>query len=136
MTRTAGANGARLTTFIDLQAQRARIAGPIDAAIRRVVERGAFIMGPEVGELEARLAAYCGARHAISCASGTTALSLALMAKGVGRGDAVFVPAFTFPAPLEAAAHLGATTVLVDVSRETCNIDPGSLAAAVEGIVR
>ncbi len=136
MSRPPDAGNTRPIPFIDLQAQRARIAGNIDAAIRRVLDHGNFIMGPEVGELEARLAGYCGAGHAITCASGTDALLLALMARGVGRGDAVFTPAFSFPAAAEAAALLGAVPVFVDVSPQTFNIDPESLAAAISEVAR
>src|SRR6266700_2718444 len=84
--------------FIDLQAQRARIADRVDAAIARVLAHGAFVMGPEVAEVERRLGVHSGAKHVITCSSGTTALVMALMAKDVSRGDAVFVPSFTFTA--------------------------------------
>jgi dTDP-4-amino-4,6-dideoxygalactose transaminase len=117
--------------FIDLAAQRRRIAPRVDAAIARVVEHCQFISGPEVLQLESELAAFCGARHAISCASGTDALVLALMAKGIGPGDAVFCPAFTFCATAEAAALLGATPVFADVDAATFNIDPESLRLAI-----
>jgi dTDP-4-amino-4,6-dideoxygalactose transaminase len=117
--------------FIDLQAQRRRLGGRIEAAIARVLDHGQFIMGPEVQALEAALADYVGVRHAISCASGTDALVLPLMARGIGPGDAVFVPAFTFAATAEAPALVGATPVLVDVERETANLDPQSLAEAI-----
>lgn len=115
--------------FVDLQAQRARLGPALDAAIARVLDHGAFIMGPEVGRLEDRLAAFCGARHAIGCSSGTDAILLALMALGVTRGDAVLMPAFTFVATAEAAALLGATPVFVDVERDSFNLDPETLAA-------
>jgi dTDP-4-amino-4,6-dideoxygalactose transaminase len=117
--------------FIDLAAQRRRIAPRVDAAIARVVEHCQFISGPEVLQLESELAAFCGARHAISCASGTDALVLALMAKGIGPGDAVFCPAFTFCATAEVAALVGATPVFADVDAATFNIDPASLRAAI-----
>jgi dTDP-4-amino-4,6-dideoxygalactose transaminase len=117
--------------FIDLQAQRARIGARMDAAIARVLAHGGFIMGPEVAEVERKLAAQCGAKHVISCSSGTTALVMALMAKEVGRGDAVFVPSFTFTATAEAPAIIGATPVFVDVLPDTFNIDPASLERAV-----
>jgi dTDP-4-amino-4,6-dideoxygalactose transaminase len=84
--------------FIDLGAQRRRIGARMDEAIRRVLDHGRFILGPEVGELERRLAEFCGARHALSCANGTDALGLALMAKGAGPGQAILVPSFTFAA--------------------------------------
>lgn len=118
-------------TPLDLAAQRARLGDRIDRAIQRVVEHGRFIMGPEVAELEARLAEFCGAPHAVSCSSGTDALLLALMAWGVGPGDAVFVPAFTFAASAEVIVLAGATPVFVDIDPATFNLDVGSLRAAV-----
>jgi dTDP-4-amino-4,6-dideoxygalactose transaminase len=117
--------------FIDLAAQRRRLGSAVDEAIARVTAHCQFIMGPEVRALEADLAAFCGARHAVSCASGTDALILVLMAKGVGPGDAVFCPAFTFCATAEVVALLGATPVFVDVEASTFNIDPNSLERAV-----
>ena len=99
--------------------------------MRRVLEHGRFIMGPEVGELEERLAAFCGARHAIACANGTDALALGLMAKGVGPGDAVLVPAFTFVASAEVVPWLGATPVFVDVLPDTFNLDPAAIGRGV-----
>jgi dTDP-4-amino-4,6-dideoxygalactose transaminase len=116
---------------LDLAAQRARLGDRIERAIARVVEHGRFVMGPEVLELEERLAAFCGAPHAVSCSSGTDALLLALMAWGVGPGDAVFVPAFTFAASAEAIVLAGATPVFVDVDPVTFNLDVASLEAAV-----
>ncbi len=117
--------------FIDLAAQRARIGGAIDAALARVMEHGLFIMGPEVRDLEQRLADYCGVRHAVTCGNGTDALLLLLMARGVGRGDAVFLPAFTFTATAEVVALIGATPVFVDVDPTTFNMDTASLANAI-----
>jgi UDP-2-acetamido-2-deoxy-ribo-hexuluronate aminotransferase len=117
--------------FIDLVAQRRRLGPRIDAAIARVVDHCQFILGPEVRRLEAELAAFCGARHALSCASGTDALLLVLMARGVGPGDAVFCPSFTFCATAEVAALLGATPVFADVDATTFNIDPASLRSAI-----
>ena len=117
--------------FIDLQAQRRRLGERIDEAMARVLAHGRFIMGPEVRELEDRLGAFCGAKHAIACASGTDALLLALMAEGIGPGDAVFVPAFAFVATAEMAALAGATPVFVDVLPDTFNMDPKSLDAAI-----
>ena len=118
--------------FIDLAAQRQRIADRIDSAIARVLDHGQFISGPEVAELERRLADYAGVAHCIACASGTDALALVLMARGVQPGDAVFVPAFTFVATAEVVAWLGATAVFVDVLPDTFNMDPDSLAAAID----
>jgi dTDP-4-amino-4,6-dideoxygalactose transaminase len=121
--------------LIDLAAQRKRLAGRIEAAIARVVEHGRFIMGPEVEALEQALAARVGVRHAVGCASGTDALALALLARGIGAGDAVFVPAFTFAASAEAVALAGATPVLVDVDVDF-GLDPNSLCEAIALILR
>jgi len=118
--------------FIDLQAQRRRIGERMEAAILKVVRDGKYIMGPEVAELEKRLAAFCGAKHVISCANGTDALSLVLMAKGVKAGDAVFVPSFTFCATGEVVVLCGAAPVFVDCLPDTFNIDPASLDVAVD----
>ena len=117
--------------FVDLHAQRQRLGPELDAAIARVLEHGRFIMGPEVGELEAKLAAFCGARHAITCASGTDALILGLLAKGIGPGDAVLVPSFTFVATAEAVVWLGAVPVFVDVHPDTFNLDAVSLEGGI-----
>jgi dTDP-4-amino-4,6-dideoxygalactose transaminase len=117
--------------FIDLASQRARIADRIDAAVSKVVHGGAYIMGPEVFELERQLAAFCGAKHAVSCASGTDALTMVLLAKGVKPGVAVFCPSFTFAATAEAVALLGATPFFVDVLPDTFNLDPASLEAGI-----
>lgn len=118
--------------FIDLHAQRVRLGDRIDRALAGIVERGSFISGPEVAELEGRLASYCGAGEAIACASGTDAIVLALMALGIGGGDAVVVPTFTFAATAEAVALVGATPVFADVLPDTYNLDPASAAAALE----
>ena len=125
-----------LVPFIDLGAQRRFLEGRIEAAIRRVIDHGKFILGPEVEELERQLSDFCGARHVVTCASGTDALALVLMAKGVGVGDAVMVPSFTFASTAEVVAALGAVPVFVDVLAHTFNIDPTSLATAVEGAKR
>lgn len=117
--------------LIDLKAQQARIRGAIDQAIAEVLNSGAYIMGPQVGALEGALAEFCGARHAIACSSGTDALLIALMARGIGRGDAVICPAFTYTATPEVIALLGATAIFVDVCEDTFNIDPGRLEEAV-----
>ncbi|MGQ0803887.1 MAG: DegT/DnrJ/EryC1/StrS family aminotransferase [Actinomycetota bacterium] len=126
--------------LVDLHAQRARLEGRIEAAIQRVLVHGQFILGPEVGELEERLAAHCGVRHAVGASSGTDALLMALMAARIGSGDAVLVPSFTFPATAEVVALLGATPVFVDVCPDTGNVDPdrlvdGLAAAAAAGLV-
>jgi dTDP-4-amino-4,6-dideoxygalactose transaminase len=120
--------------FIDLAAQQARIREGIDAALARVLDHGRYIMGPEVGELEEQLSDFVGGGHVVSCASGTDALVMALMLRGTGPGDAVFVPSFTFAATAEAVAILGATPVFVDVRPRTYNLDPQALAAAVDGL--
>lgn len=117
--------------FIDLPAQQARLRPQIDEAIARVLDHGRYIMGPEVADLEAALTEFSHAPHAVTCASGTDALVMALMALGVGDGDAVFVPTFTFAATAEAVAILGATPVFVDVEESTFNLDPDRLAAAL-----
>ncbi len=117
--------------FIDIQAQRARLGDRIDSALSKVMAHGKFILGPEVQELEQQLSAFCGARHTVTCANGTDAITLALMAEGIGAGDTVFVPDFTFIATAEAPAQLGATPYLVDVREDSFNIDPDSLAAGI-----
>ena len=126
---------ARLDTtpipFIDVAAQRRRLGKVIDDAVARVMAHCQFVMGPEVQAFERDLAAFCGAKHAISCASGTDALLLVLMAQGIGRGDAVFCPAFTFCATAEVVALLGATPVFVDIDESTFNLDPASLQRAI-----
>ncbi len=109
--------------FIDLKTQYQRLKPAIDARIQAVLDHGQYIMGPEVGELEKALAAFTGARHAISCSSGTDALVMALMAAGIGPGDAVFAPAFTFTATAEAIIILGAEPVFVEVEEASFNVD-------------
>jgi dTDP-4-amino-4,6-dideoxygalactose transaminase len=120
--------------FIDLGAQRARIEDRIQAAIGNVVSSGAYILGPQVGEFERQLADYVGVKHVIGCASGTDALQIPLMARGIGPGDAVFVPSFTFAATAEVVALVGAEPVFVDIDPDTYNMDPASLAEAIEMI--
>ncbi|MCX7303384.1 MAG: DegT/DnrJ/EryC1/StrS family aminotransferase [Hyphomicrobiales bacterium] len=117
--------------FIDLGAQRERIADRLKAAIDRVVEDGRYILGPQVAELESRLATYVGVRHCIACANGTDALLLPLYASGIGPGDAVFVPSFTFAATAEVVALAKAEPVFVDVDPDGYNIDIDSLEAAI-----
>ncbi|MGC2116532.1 MAG: DegT/DnrJ/EryC1/StrS family aminotransferase [Pseudolabrys sp.] len=122
--------------FIDVAAQRRRLGPAIDAAVARVLNHCQFILGPEVKAFETELAAFCGARHVVTCASGTDALVLALRAMGIGPGDAVLCPSFTFCATAEVAALVGATPVFVDVDATTFNIDAkhieGAVAAAKE----
>jgi dTDP-4-amino-4,6-dideoxygalactose transaminase len=117
--------------FIDLAAQRAHLGDRVERAISKILDHGQFILGPEVTKLERRLEAFSGARHCVTCANGTDALLLALLAEGVGPGDAVFVPAFTFVATVEVAVLSGATPVFVDVRRDTFNLDVDSLEAAI-----
>ena len=117
--------------FIDLKAQQARIRDKIDLRIAAVLDHGAYILGPEVSELETKLAEFCGAKHAITCANGTDALQLALMALGVRSGDAVFVPSFTFAATAEVVPCMGAVPVFVEVDPVSFNMDPESLQRAI-----
>jgi dTDP-4-amino-4,6-dideoxygalactose transaminase len=117
--------------FIDIAAQRRRLGTSIDEAVTRVLTHCQFINGPEVTALEAALADYSGARHVVTCASGTDALLMVLMAKGVGRGDAVFCPSFTFCATGEAVALTGAVPVFVDVDEATFNMDVNSLKRGI-----
>jgi dTDP-4-amino-4,6-dideoxygalactose transaminase len=117
--------------FIDVAAQRRRLGPAIDAAVARVLSHCQFILGPEVRAFETELAAFCGARHVVTCASGTDALVLALRAMGIGPGDAVLCPSFTFCATAEVAALVGATPVFVDVDGATFNIDAKGIAGAV-----
>ena len=117
--------------FIDLAAQQARIKKQIDANIEQVLSHGQYILGPEVAELEDKLAAYCGAKHCIGVANGTDALQIALMALGVGAGDEVITPGFTYIATAETVALLGAKPVYVDIVEQTYNLDPAKLEAAI-----
>jgi dTDP-4-amino-4,6-dideoxygalactose transaminase len=117
--------------FIDIAAQRRRLGPAVDEAVARVLAHCQFINGPEVAALEAALSAYCGAKHVVTCASGTDALVMVLMAKGVGAGDAVLCPSFTFCATGEAVALAGATPVFCDVDEATFNIDAASLKRGI-----
>ncbi len=117
--------------FIDLKTQYQQLKADIDAGIARVLAHGQFILGPEVAELEEKLAAYTGARHCISVANGTDALQIALMALGIGPGHQVITPGFTYIATAETVALLGAQPVYVDVDPRTCNLDPALLEAAI-----
>ncbi len=119
--------------FIDVAAQRRRLGTRIDDAVRRVMDHCQFINGPEVVALEKDLAAFCGARHALGVASGTDALVLVMMAKGIGRGDAVICPSFTYAASPEAVALTGATPVFCEVDETTFNIDPAGDRARGRG---
>ncbi|AAU38105.1 DegT/DnrJ/EryC1/StrS family aminotransferase [[Mannheimia] succiniciproducens] len=117
--------------FIDLKAQQQRIKAQIDAGIQKVLAHGKYILGPEVAELEEKLAAYVGAKYCITCANGTDALQIAQMALGIGAGDEVITPGFTYIATAETVALLGAKPVYVDVDPKTYNIDAEKLEAAI-----
>jgi dTDP-4-amino-4,6-dideoxygalactose transaminase len=123
-------------SFIDLAAQQKRIKPQIDAAIARVLAHGAYVMGPEVKAFETQLAAYAGIKHAVSCANGTDALALPLMAWDIGPGDAVFCPSFTFAATGEVIPWSGASPVFVDILPDTYNIDPERLRAAILAVIK
>ena len=118
--------------FIDLAAQQSRIREKLDRRIADVLDHGKYIMGPEVAELEQQLSLFSGAKHAVTCANGTDALQIALMAIGVKAGDAVFCPSFTFAATAEVVPLLGATPVFVDVNASDFNINIESLVDAIE----
>ena len=120
--------------FLDLKAQQARLADTLRPRLDAVLAHCQFVMGPEVAELEDRLAAYCGARHCVGVSSGTDALQIAMMAEGIGRGDAVFLPAFTYTATAEVPLVLGATPVFVDVDPRTFQMDPAHLEARIAAV--
>lgn len=120
--------------FIDLQAQRARISDKINAAISRVLDHGAFVMGPEIAALEGQMGAFSNAKHTLACANGTEALALPLMAWGLRPDDAVFCPSFTFAATAEVVPWLGAVPVFVDVDADTYTMSPASLEAAIADV--
>ncbi|KXF76672.1 aminotransferase DegT [Paramesorhizobium deserti] len=122
--------------FIDLAAQRERIGDRLNAAIAKVVADGRYILGPEVAEFEKKLADYVGVQHVIACANGTDALLMPLMARGIGPGDAVFCPSFTFAATAEVVALAGAEPVFVDVDPDSYNMDVAQLEAAIAEIRR
>ncbi len=117
--------------FLDLKAQQRRIAPELRRRLESVLAHCQFVLGPEVDELETTLAAFCGARHCVAVSSGTDALQIALMAEGIGRGDAVFLPAFTYTATAEVPLVLGATPVFVDVDPHTFQIDLAHLQARI-----
>ena len=120
--------------FIDLAAQRARISDKIDAAVSKVIREGKYILGPEVAEFERRLADYVGVKHVVACANGTDALLIPLFALGVGAGDAVFCPSFTFAATAEVVALAGAEPVFIDIDADTYNMDTAQLKAAIAAV--
>ncbi len=120
--------------FIDLAAQQRRIRDRLDAAMARVLDHGGYVMGPEVRDFEAKLAAFGQAKLALSCANGTDAIALPLMAWGIGEGDAVFCPSFTFTATAEVVPWTNATPVFVDILPDTFNLDPAKLDAAIAAV--
>jgi dTDP-4-amino-4,6-dideoxygalactose transaminase len=122
--------------FIDLKAQQTKIRLKLDAAIARVLDHGHYIMGPEIAELERQLCLWTGAKHTLTCASGTDALLIAMMAKGLGPGDAVLCPAFTYTATPETIALLGATPVFVDVDGDSFNLAPSQLQSGLDAARR
>jgi dTDP-4-amino-4,6-dideoxygalactose transaminase len=122
--------------FLDLKAQQRRIAPELKRRVDAVMAHCQFVLGPEVAELEATLAAFCGAKHCVGVSSGTDALQIAMMAEGIGRGDAVFLPAFTYTATAEVPLVLGATPVFVDVDPQTFQMDPSHLQARIDAIKR
>lgn len=117
--------------FIDLKAQYRALKADIDARIHKVLDHGQYIMGPEVAELEQKLAAYTGSKHCITCSSGTEALLMSLMALGIGPGDEVITTPFTFAATAEMIVLAGATPVFVDIERDTCLIDVSKIEAKI-----
>jgi len=124
------------TEFIDLKFQQQLIRDKIFNRIETVLNHGQYIMGPEVKEFEHELEVFTGCKHALTCANGTDALSLVLMAWGIGPGDAVFVPSFTYVATSEAPAQLGATPFFVDVLKETFNLDPKSFEQSIHEAIK
>jgi UDP-2-acetamido-2-deoxy-ribo-hexuluronate aminotransferase len=129
-------NWRALMQFVDLRTQRNRLRGEIEAAVANVLAHGQYILGPEVAELEEKLADYCGAEHCITVANGTDALQIALMALGVGPGDEIITPAFSYIATAEAAAVLGARPVYIDIDPATFLMDPALIEAAVTARTR
>ena len=121
--------------FLDLKTQQKQIRKPLEKRINKILDHGAYIMGPEVFELEEKLADYCGVKHAISCSSGTDALLIPLMAWGIGPGDAVFTTPFTYVATAEVISILGATPVFVDVYESTYNIDCDKLEVEINKVI-
>ena len=120
--------------FIDLGIQRQRIGSAIESAVLKVINHGAYIMGPEVKAFEADMAAFAKAKHCLSCANGTDAIELILLGLGIGKGDAVFVPTFTFVATAEVVPMTGAEPVFVDIEAGTYNIDVAKLDAAIQAV--
>lgn len=125
---------SRKVNFIDLKAQQERIGSEIRKRMDRVLEHGKYIMGPEIEELENELCEFSGAKHCVSCASGTDALLMALMAHNVAPGEVIFTTPFTFIATVEVISLLGATPVFVDIDEETFNIDPNDLREKIRSL--
>lgn len=134
-TRTASAAAGPIR-FFDLETPKKRLRADIEKRWQKILDHGAFIGGPEVGELEAALAAYVGAKHCLAVASGTDALVIALMGEEMKAGDAVFIPGFTYNATANAVLLAGATPVFVDVDPHTCNIDVAHLEKQIEATLR
>ena len=124
----------RPIAFLDLAAQQKRMEPVLRQRLDAVLAHCRFVMGPEVGELEERLAAWCGAHECVGVSSGTDALQIVMMAEGIGRGDAVFLPAFTYTATAEVPLLLGATPVFVDVDPNTFQIDPAHLRSRIQAV--
>lgn len=133
--RTAGADAGPIR-FFDLETPKKMLRADIETRWQKILDHGAFIGGPEVGELEAQLAGWAGAKHALAVASGTDALVIALMGEEVRANDAIFIPGFTYNATANAVLVAGATPIFVDVEADTCNMDPAHLEAQVEAVVR
>ena len=133
--RSAGADAGPIR-FFDLETPKKMLRADIEMRWQKILDHGAFIGGPEVGELEAQLAGWAGAKHALAVASGTDALVIALMGEDVKANDAIFIPGFTYNATANAVLVAGATPVFVDVEADTCNMDPAHLEAQVEAVVR
>ena len=133
--RTAGADAGPIR-FFDLETPKVMLRADIEKRWQKILDHGAFIGGPEVGELEAQLAGWAGAKHALAVASGTDALVIALMGEEVKATDAIFIPGFTYNATANAVLVAGATPIFVDVDAGTCNMDPAHLEAQVEAVVR
>lgn len=131
-----GTTETKKIDFIDLKAQQRRIRTLLDQRIAKVMEHGAYIMGPEIAELEGALAKYVGVKHCVACASGTDALLMPLMAYDIGPGDLIFTSPFTFIATAEVVALLGASVVYVDIDPKTYNIDPAKLDEAIAKFLR
>jgi dTDP-4-amino-4,6-dideoxygalactose transaminase len=133
--RTAGADAGPIR-FFDLETPKVMLRADIEKRWQKILDHGAFIGGPEVGELETQLAGWAGAKHALAVASGTDALVIALMGEEVKATDAIFIPGFTYNATANAVLVAGATPIFVDVDADTCNMDPAHLEAQVEAVAR